>query len=125
VTRRILLVDDDEMIREVAELSLSRIGGYDVTTAASGEEAITLATADPPDAILLDVMMPGLDGPETFERLQAQPATRAVPVVLLTAKLQMRERQRWQDLGVVGVLGKPFDPLRLPTDVAALLGWRG
>ena len=84
---------------------------------------MSIATENPPDAILLDVMMPTMDGPTTFGHLQADPRTRSVPVVLLTAKVQGLERKQWERLGVAGVLAKPFDPMTLPGDVAGLLGW--
>jgi CheY-like chemotaxis protein len=123
VTKHILLVDDDEMIREVAQLALGLVGGWQVTTASSGEEGLAVAGTISPDAILLDVMMPGLDGPSTFGRLQNDPVTRAIPVVLLTAKVQPAERRRWLELGVAGVLAKPFDPMTLSSQLAELLGW--
>jgi CheY-like chemotaxis protein len=123
MSRRVLVVDDDDAIREVAQMSLEMVGGWDVEVASSGPEALDLATADPPDAILLDVMMPSMDGPTTFAGLQADDRTRNVPVVLLTAKVQPAERRRWEQLGVAGVLAKPFDPLGLPIQVADLLGW--
>lgn len=122
--RRVLVVDDDDAIREVAQTSLELVGGWEVEVASNGLEAVDLCSADPPDAVLLDVMMPTMDGPTTFARLHADPRTRDVPVVLLTAKVQPAERRRWEDLGVAGVLAKPFDPLALPGQVAALLGWR-
>ena len=121
--REILLVDDDDGIREVATMSLELVGGYTVRTAGSGEEAIASARLDPPDAILLDVMMPGLDGPDTFAVLQEDPRTRVIPVVLLTAKTQHADLLRFAGLGVAGVLAKPFDPMSLPGEVAGLLGW--
>lgn len=121
--RRVLVVDDDDAIREVAQTSLELVGGWEVEVASNGLEAVDLCSADPPDAVLLDVMMPTMDGPTTFARLHADPRTRDVPVVLLTAKVQPAERRRWEDLGVAGVLAKPFDPLALPGQVAALLGW--
>lgn len=121
--RHVLLIDDDEMIREVAEISLVAVGGWEVMTADSGEEGLGKAIAGQPDAILLDVMMPGLDGPATLQRLKADPATSGIPVVFLTAKVQQAEQQQWIDLGVVGVLLKPFDPMVLASQVAELLGW--
>jgi CheY-like chemotaxis protein len=123
VTRRVLIVDDDKTIREVAQMCLELVGGWKVEVASSGPEALRLSAADPPDAILLDVMMPSMDGPTTFARLQADVRTRSVPVVLLTAKVQPAERRYWEQLGVAGVLAKPFDPLRLPGQIADLLGW--
>jgi CheY-like chemotaxis protein len=119
--RRILVVDDEDHLREVAELSLHLVGDWEVTTASSGEAAIDLATSDPPDAILLDVMMPGMDGPTVFRHLRAHPATAHVPVILLTAKLQPADRARFGALGVDGIIGKPFEPMDLPGQVTALL----
>ena len=121
--RRLLLVDDEDHIREVAQISLETVGGYEVSTAGSGAEGIEKAASERPDAILLDVMMPGLDGPATFERLQRDPSTDRIPVVLLTAKVQAADRQRFEELGVAGVIGKPFDPMTLPDEVAGTLGW--
>jgi CheY-like chemotaxis protein len=123
MSRRVLIVDDDDAIREVAQASLQFFAGWDVRVASNGPEALTLASTDPPDAIILDVMMPGMDGPTAFARLQDDSRTRHVPVVLLTAKVQPAERRRWEGLGVAGVLAKPFDPLGLSGQVAELLGW--
>jgi len=122
-TRRILLVDDDDTIREVAQLTLEAVGGYQVVTATGGAEGVAKATAEQPDAILLDMMMPGMDGPTTAAHLQASESTRAIPVVLLTAKTAVIDRSDWDRLGVVGVIGKPFDPMQLPDQVASALGW--
>jgi CheY-like chemotaxis protein len=123
VSRRVLVVDDDDAIREIVQASLEMVAGWEVAAASSGAEALALATADPPDAIILDVMMPTMDGPTTFARLQADARTRDVPVVLLTAKVQPAERRRWEGLGVAGVLAKPFDPFGLSVEVSAILGW--
>ena len=123
MSRRVLIVDDDDAIREVAQAALELVGGWQVDLATSGQEAVELARADPPDVVLLDVMMPVMDGPTTFAELQADPRTADVPVVLLTAKVQPAERRRWDGLGVAGVLMKPFDPLKLAGEVADLLGW--
>jgi CheY-like chemotaxis protein len=121
--KRVLIIDDEDDIREVAQVSLELVGGWEVLTASSGSEGIQRAQAEQPDAILLDVMMPGLDGPTTFERLQADPSTRGIPVLLLTAKVQSAERARFDSLGVQGVLSKPFDPMKLASEVAEALGW--
>lgn len=120
---RILLVDDDDGIREVAKASLELVGGYDVATASSGQQGVDISRVDPPDAILLDVMMPGLDGPGTFARLQGQAETKHVPVILLTAKTQEADRRRFAELGVAGFLAKPFNPMTLSREVAEILGW--
>jgi CheY-like chemotaxis protein len=124
MSRRVLVVDDDDAIREVARTSLELVAGWDVQVASNGADAVELCRASPPDAVLLDVMMPTMDGPTTFARLQANSRTRDVPVVLLTAKVQPAERRRWDELGVAGVIAKPFDPLGLSGQVADLLGWR-
>ena len=123
MSRRVLVVDDDDAIREVAQAALELIAGWQVEVATTGQEAVDRCVADPPDVVLLDVMMPVMDGPTTFARLQADPRTQDVPVVLLTAKVQPAERRRWEGLGVAGVLTKPFDPLLLSSEVADLLGW--
>ena len=121
-TKRILIVDDEDDIREVAALSLEAVAGYE-SSARSGAAGITIAAAEQPDAILLDVMMPDMDGPTTFQRLQAQSATAHIPVVFLTAKVQPSERARFTSLGVSAVLSKPFDPLTLASELADALGW--
>jgi CheY-like chemotaxis protein len=121
--RTILLVDDDELILEIGLASLHLVGGLDVLTTTSGSEALEVARAAHPDAILLDVMMPGLDGPATLARLKAAPATAAIPVVFLTAKARPAEQRRWANYDVVGVLTKPFDPMLLSGQVAEVLGW--
>jgi CheY-like chemotaxis protein len=123
VGKRILIVDDEADIREVATMSLEAVGGFEVSVAADGAEAIERARSDAPDAILLDVMMPGMDGPTTFGRLQDDDATRDIPVILLTAKVQASDRRCFDALGVAGVLSKPFDPMDLPGQVAHALGW--
>ena len=120
---RILVVDDEADILEVAGLSLQAVGGHDVLTAGSGEEGVQVAGAQRPDAILLDVMMPGMDGPTTFRRLQDNPATRDIPVILLTAKVHAADRAQLDELGVKAVLAKPFDPMGLSDQVATALGW--
>ncbi|MGH8582876.1 MAG: response regulator [Gammaproteobacteria bacterium] len=122
--KRLLIIDDDLDICEVAKMSLEMTGGHEVVTAASCYDGIEKAKETQPDAILLDVMMPDLDGPATFRRLQQEPATRHIPVILLTAKVQAADRRRFLDLGVQGVLAKPFDPMELSNQIAALLGWR-
>jgi CheY-like chemotaxis protein len=119
--KHILLVDDEDDIREVATISMQAVGGWEVLSARSGTEAIEKALAEQPDAILLDVMMPDLDGPTTFRRLQEDPRTRDIPVILLTANAQAADRRSFEELGVTGVLNKPFDPMALPEQVAELL----
>jgi CheY-like chemotaxis protein len=121
--KRVLLIDDEDDIREVAQVSLEMVGNWEVITASSGAEGLARAVAERPDAILLDVMMPDLDGPSTYGRLQANPTTRDIPVILLTAKVQASDQRRFADLGVAAVIAKPFDPLQLAGQVAGALGW--
>ncbi len=121
--KQVLIVDDEPDIREVAQLSLELGAVWTVWTAASGEEGVRKAREQQPDAILLDVMMPGMDGPATVRALRSDPAAAGIPVVLLTAKLQPSDRERFATLGVAGVIGKPFDPVALPGQVAETLEW--
>ncbi|HEV8352669.1 MAG TPA: response regulator [bacterium] len=121
--KRILLVDDEDDVREVARLSLEVVAGWEVRTASSGTEALALAKAEPPDAILLDVMMPGVDGVTTAQRLAADPGTSGIPVLLLTAKAQTADRRRFEALPIKGVITKPFDPMQLARQVSQALGW--
>jgi PAS domain S-box-containing protein len=121
--RRLLLIDDDLDIGDVARLALEQLGPYTVRTAGSGEEGLRLALEQRPDAILLDVMMPGLDGPATLAMMRAEESLAGVPVLFLTAKAQASERERLERLPVSGMIAKPFDPLTLAADVGRLLGW--
>jgi CheY-like chemotaxis protein len=119
---KVLIVDDEPDIRRIAKLGLSRVGGMEVVEAANGAEALVRAKEDKPDAVLLDVMMPGLDGPSTLARLREDPATSGIPVVFLTAKAIAAELERLKVLGAAGVLTKPFDPMTLARELRALLG---
>jgi DNA-binding response OmpR family regulator len=123
--KHILLVDDEHDIREVVSISLQAVAGWRVSTASDGNQGFATARAERPDAILLDVMMPDIDGPATFRRLQADPQTREIPVILLTAKAQSADRRAFDRLGVAGTLTKPFDPLTLSARMEALLHWSG
>ncbi len=123
VARRILIIDDEDDIREVAALSLESVAGWEVMVASSGAQGLVRAAEYKPDAILLDVMMPGMDGPTTFRELRKNPITSRIPVLLLTAKVQNTDQRRFADLGVEAVLFKPFDPLTLSTQIAGVLGW--
>jgi len=119
--RRVLLVDDEPDIREIARLSLENVGGWQVTTAASGVEALALTRESRFDAVLLDVMMPDLDGPATLARLREEGLIEGVPVIFLTAKVQAADRRQLDALGAAGTIGKPFDPMRLSDEVARVL----
>jgi len=123
VALKVLFIDDDDDIREVAALSLESVAGWEVITANSGAQGLARAQEHKPDAILLDVMMPGMDGPSTFRELRSNPATAKIPVLLLTAKVQSSDQRRFADLGVEAVLFKPFDPLTLSSQIADVLGW--
>jgi CheY-like chemotaxis protein len=120
--RRVLLIDDEDDVREVAQLCLEMVAKWDVVTASSGAEGVLLAAAGQPDAIVLDVMMPGMDGSATLSQLQANSATRHIPVILLTAKNLDPLIDRFV-LEVVTIISKPFDPMRLPGQIATALGW--
>ena len=123
MARKILVIDDEDDIREVAALSLETVAGWEVILASSGAQGVARAVEQRPDAILLDVMMPGMDGPSTFRELRKNPATAGIPVLLLTAKVRGTDQRRFADLGVEAVLFKPFDPLTLSTQIAEALGW--
>lgn len=122
-TKRILVVDNEQYIREVAQICLETVAGWQVITAGSGGEGLITAQAEQPDAILLDVMMPDMDGLTTFEKLQANSATRHIPVILLTAKVQAADHLRYAELGMMAAIAKPFNPLQLAEQIAAALGW--
>jgi CheY-like chemotaxis protein len=119
----VLVVDDEDDIRLIAAEALRRLGGWEVSTAASGAEALVVARERTPDAIVLDVMMPELDGPATLAALRAETATASIPVVFLTAKVQVAELQQLEQLNVAGVLPKPFDPVTLADDLGRAFGW--
>jgi two-component system, OmpR family, response regulator len=119
--QKVLLVDDEDDIRTIGQLSLARVGGWQCALAASGQAALQLAESFRPDLVLLDVMMPGMDGPTTFEALRKLEALREVPIVFMTAKVQKHEVQRYLELGALGVISKPFDPMTLPADLRRLV----
>lgn len=123
VARKILIIDDEDDIREVAALSLESVAGWEVIKASSGAQGLARAAEYQPDAILLDVMMPGMDGPSTFRELRKNEATAKIPVLLLTAKVQGTDQRRFADLGVEAVLFKPFDPMTLSAQISTALGW--
>jgi CheY-like chemotaxis protein len=122
--RRILIIDDEDDIREVAALSLEATAGWNIFTASSGAAGIEIAAAEQPDAILMDVMMPGVDGPTTFGHMQKNSAISHIPVLLLTAKVQGVDQRRFAGLGLAGILFKPFDPLTLAQQISDVLGWK-
>jgi CheY-like chemotaxis protein len=121
--KRILVIDDEERIQEVVQTCLEILAGWEVLTADSGKEGLLQAESQQPDAILLDVSLPEIDGFTIFQRLQENPVTHAIPVVLLTAKVQPADWAKFAQLGVAGVITKPFDPVQLAAQIASALGW--
>ena len=122
--RSVLIIDDEDDIREVAALSLEATSDWIIHTAGSGKEGIVAAAEKQPDAILMDVMMPGMDGPTTFKEMQGTVSVSHIPVVLLTAKVQGVDQRRFAGLGVAGGLFKPFDPITLASQLSQMLGWK-
>jgi CheY-like chemotaxis protein len=114
---RILYVEDEPDIQAVAKLALEMVGGYQVKICSSGQEALDALGGFEPDLILLDVMMPGMDGPTTLQNLRADPVTAGIPVIFLTAKVQPSEVARYQALGALNVIAKPFDPMTLAAEI--------
>ncbi len=114
---RILYAEDEPDIQAVAKLALELLGGFQVRICANGQEALQTARDFMPDLILLDVMMPGMDGPSTLSHLRADPSTAGIPVIFLTAKVQLDEVAHYQSLGALNVIAKPFDPMALAAQV--------
>lgn len=121
--KHILLIDDEDDIREVTAISLETVAGWRVSSAKSGAAGLELAKQSRPDAILLDVMMPKQDGPDTFRALRGDEATAKIPVIFLTAKIEASEHERLRVIGAAGILAKPFNPMTLANQVSELLGW--
>lgn len=120
--RRILCVDDNADVLEIVKLALEVVGGYDLAVCASGEQGLRKAAIWSPDLILLDVMMPGMDGLSTLKELQDNPYLREIPVLFMTASVSVDEQEEYWRLGAAGIIGKPFNPLTLAKDVATM--WR-
>jgi DNA-binding response OmpR family regulator len=123
VLKRILLVDDQRDIRSIVGLALGKIGGFQVKVCESGEEALANADAFAPDLLLLDLSMPVLDGVGTLKALRARGLS--APAVFFTARLNAKDAERYRDLGVLGVIPKPFDPLKLGAQLREMWGRRG
>jgi CheY-like chemotaxis protein len=121
---RILLVEDEADIQAVARLALEAVGGFTVAICSSGPEAVQQVAAFSPDLILLDVMMPGMDGPSTMKALYALPEIATTPVIFMTAKVQPQEKAHYQELGALGVIPKPFDPMTLSSTIRTLWATR-
>ncbi len=119
--KSILIIDDDNNIRKIAGIALSRIGKWHIYEANSGLNGLALAQTEIPDCILLDIMMPNISGVEIYHKLQANPLTKPIPVIFITAKVQKHEITNYLNLGVWGVITKPFDPLKLPGEIQNIL----
>ena len=124
--KRILFIEDEQDIQEVAQLALEAIGGYTVEVCSSGAEALDSVVEFAPDLILLDVMMPDMDGPSTLEAPRKIPETASTPIIFMTAKSQAREIHRFKTLSTLEVITKPFDPMALSDQVAGIFkNWTG
>lgn len=121
MTKRILIIDDEPDIREATQVCLEVAKGWEILTAGSSGEGLAKAISELPDAVLLDVMMPDMDGLTTFEQLRANPVTQNIPVILLTAKAQPADRRRYNQLRVAAIITKPYDPLTLADQIAEVL----
>ena len=115
--RRVMCIEDDPDIRMLIEFSLSTVGQLDVLSCSNGSQALASVTAFAPNLVLLDVMMPGLNGPETLKALRQMPAMKGVPVVFMTAQVMPADLEQLLLHGVAGLIVKPFDPMTLPQDL--------
>lgn len=123
MTKQILVVDDDDGVREIIQMSLEAAAGWTVWTAPSGKEGIKLAEEKQPDLILLDVMMPEEDGVVTYQKLQSNDKTNAIPTIMLTAKAQVSERQTLMEIGINGIITKPFKVRALVQQITEMMAW--
>lgn len=121
--KTILLIDDEASVRELVQVCLSDLAGWSVTTVASAQEGLKQLLAQHPDAILLDVLMPGMDAITFVQRLHENPATASIPVILLTVRARWFTAQKLQQLGIVEAIAKPFNPITLPDTIADALRW--
>jgi CheY-like chemotaxis protein len=121
MTKKILLIDDDDDIREATQLCLEIVGNWQIVTANSGKAGLVEAIAQLPDLILLDVMMPDMDGLQTLKALQANTVTKDIPVIFLTAKAHPAEQRQFTQLKVSGVITKPYDPFELSNRITEVL----
>lgn len=118
---KVLIIDDEDDIRQIAALSLGILGGLEVVEADTGKGGIDKAALEKPDVILLDMMMPGMDGPTTLAALREHPSTKEIPVIFLTARAMTAEVERLKKMGARGILTKPFDPTSLANQVREIL----
>lgn len=122
--KKVLVIDDEDGVRDIIQITLEVVAGWEVLTAAAGEEGLAIAQTQQPDAILLDVMMPRMDGPATFKHLQAHPNTHHIPIIFLTAKARISEQQQFAELGAAGVITKPFEANALIEQIQHFLNWK-
>jgi len=123
IGKQILIVDDQEHLRELVQLCLEDLAGWNTLVAESGQECLQILETERPNAILLDLSMPGMDGFAVYARLQSDPITRSIPVILLTARVMSSDMAEFAEMGVAGVIRKPFEVTTLPEKVAEMLGW--
>jgi two-component system OmpR family response regulator len=114
---KILYAEDEADIRSIAQIALEDIGGFTLKYCNSGQEALDSAEEFQPDLLLLDVMMPGMDGPTCLRKLREKPALANIPAIFMTAKIQMKEIAEYKEMGVLEVINKPFDPMRLAQQI--------
>jgi CheY-like chemotaxis protein len=122
-TKQVLVIDDEEVIQIVIQECLQELAGWHVLTASSGKDGIEIARSQTPDAILLDISMPQMDGVTTYQKLQEDPISKTIPVILLTAKAQSDDQAQFAELAIAGIIFKPFDALTLTDQIAKLLNW--
>lgn len=123
MTKKILLIDDDPSIQDFTQVAIRKFTKWQSIGVVTGMEGIDQARTEAPDAILLDISMPDMDGFQVFEQLRSDPLTRSIPVILLTAKALPSDRRRFSEMGIAGVITKPFDPVTVWPQVAKFLGW--
>ncbi|MGL5076943.1 MAG: response regulator [Waterburya sp.] len=121
--KRILFIDDEEDIRTLAGFCLESEAGWEMLGASNGTDGIAIAETEQPDAILLDAMMPEIDGLQTLAKLRVNPKTKHIPTIFITAKAQASDRRRFYNAGAKGVINKPFDSLTLASQISGFLGW--
>lgn len=122
-SKRLLIVDDDEHLRELVQACLEDLGAWDTLTAESGEKCLQILQTESVSAILLDISMPGMDGIAVYDKLQTNPKTQTIPVILLTARVLPSDRAKFSQMGVTGIISKPIAPNSLVAEVTEILGW--
>lgn len=121
--RQILIVDDEAHVREIVKTCLETLGGWNTISAVSGEEGLLKAMVHRPDAIVLDVMMPEMNGLDFLQRLRTNPVTQSIPVVILSAEADRLEPGCFTGLAITGIIPKPFNPITLHQQIAQILAW--